>query len=72
MVKKIRRLKKITNRWQRTERIMSVSINGRLVKKKVPVMIRKIRGKYQIKKITLRKRGPKHKVRSSSQSSSRR
>jgi hypothetical protein len=48
---KERRLKKITTKWQKTIR--------KLEGKEIPVAIKKIGGKYKIRKLILQKRGPK-------------
>lgn len=65
-----RRLKKIDNKWRKTKRRMTVSVNGKKVKKLVPVKIRKKNGNYQIRKLNKRKRGPKPKKKSKSKSRS--
>lgn len=63
MARRIRRVKKITSTWRRTYRRLTDSATGRKVL--VPVKVRKVRGKYQIRRIRLKKRGPKFKKRKS-------
>lgn len=54
-----RRLKSIGSDWKKTKRRLTVSINGKKVKKLVPVKVKKVNGKYKIRKLHKRKRGPK-------------